>query len=75
MILLSGIGLDLKGFIHVKPLFCVSIFDGEQFKGEWFDSVIEAIHYFETCAIDGRWKDIQLQRWTDDELAEVTDKE
>ena len=55
--------------------FCVSIFDGEHYQGEWFNTIFEAIDYFQAAAAEGEsWKDIQLQRWTDDELRDVVDQ-
>ena len=47
-------------------MYCVSVFDGEQFAGEWFDSLKDAKGYMDACFEDGTWKDIQLQQWTED---------
>ena len=51
-------------------MFCVSVFDGEQFDGKWFDNLIEAMSYLDVCVADESWKDIQLQRWTEEDLHE-----
>ena len=55
-------------------LFCVSVFDGEQFDGKWFDNLIEAMSYLDVCVADESWKDIQLQRWTEEDLHEFMEK-
>ena len=55
-------------------LFCVSVFDGEQFDGKWFDNLIEAMSYLDACVADESWKDIQLQRWTEEDLHEFMEK-
>ena len=55
-------------------MFCVSVFDGEQFDGKWFDNLIEAMSYLDACVADESWKDIQLQRWTEEDLHEFMEK-
>ena len=55
-------------------MFCVSVFDGEQFDGKWFDNLIEAMSYLDVCVADESWKDIQLQRWTEEDLHEFMEK-
>ena len=55
-------------------MFCVSIFDGSCFKGKWFDTVVEAMEYVDTCLAEGKWKDIQLQHWSEDDLTEFMEK-
>ena len=55
-------------------MFCVSIFDGSRFKGEWFDTVVDAMGYVEMCLAEGKWKDIQLQHWSEDDLTEFMEK-
>ena len=55
-------------------MYCVSVFDGEQFAGEWFDSLKDAKGYMDACFEDGTWKDIQLQQWTEEDLLEFMEK-
>ena len=55
-------------------MFCVSVFDGEQFDGKWFDNLIEAMSYLDACVADESWEDIQLQRWTEEDLHEFMEK-
>ena len=55
-------------------MFCVSVFDGKQFDGKWFDNPIEAMAYLDACVADEAWKDIQLQRWTEEDLQEFMEQ-